>query len=78
MKLKTGKNCTKGLEKKIRNQKNKDQSKKKTTHDKLELKGEFEKKMKTSKIRNQENKDQIQKQNKLSGSFENLQGRQKN
>jgi hypothetical protein len=29
MKLKTGKNCTKGLEKKIRNQKNKDQSKKK-------------------------------------------------
>jgi hypothetical protein len=43
MKLKTGKNCTKGLEKKIRNQKNKDQSKK-TTHDKLELKGEFEKK----------------------------------
>jgi hypothetical protein len=44
MKLKTGKNCTKGLEKKIRNQKNKDQSKKKTTHDKLELKGEFEKK----------------------------------
>jgi hypothetical protein len=77
MKLKTGKNCTKRLEKKIRNQKNKDQSKK-TTHDKLELNGEFEKKIKTLKIRNQENKDQIQKQNKLSGSFENLQGRQKN
>jgi len=44
MKLKTGKNYTKGLEKKIRNQKNKDQNKKKITHDKLELKGEFEKK----------------------------------
>jgi hypothetical protein len=38
----------------------------------------LKKKIKTSKIRNQENKDQIQKQNKLSGSFENLQGRQKN
>jgi hypothetical protein len=77
MKLKIGKNWTKGLEKKIRNQKNKDQNKK-TTHDKLELKGEFEKKTKTLKIRNQENKDQIERQNKLSGSFENLQGRQKN
>ena len=56
MKLKTGKNCTKGLEKKIRNQKNKDQSKKKTTHDKLELKGEFEKK--NQNFKNQKPREQ--------------------
>jgi hypothetical protein len=59
MKLKINKNCTK----KSRNKKNKEQTRKKTIHNKLRLKDEIENKYKfyirvKKKNRNQKNNDQ--------------------